>query len=275
VSELRPDPIGVSPLWIALVLVLAMMSVVWLASLFKRDASIIDVFWGLGSVVAGGTYFLAAARPSLRGSLVLGLVTLWGVRLSAHILGRNWGKGEDHRYREMRERDPEAFPVRSLFTVFWLQGLLLWAISAPLFQVQRRLEPAALGWLDVLGLGLFAVGFAFEAAGDWQLERFRRDPANAGRVMDRGLWRYTRHPNYFGDALVWWGFFAFAAATPGGYWTIYSPILMTLLLMRVSGVTLLERRLRDTKPAYRDYARRTSAFFPWFPAERAPEDARR
>jgi len=249
-----------------------MMTLVWLASLGKRDASIIDGFWGLGFVVVAGVYFLAAPSRAPRGVLVLALVTLWGLRLSLHILWRNRGQGEDYRYREMRRRNPGAFPVRSLFTVFWLQALLLWAISAPLFQVQRRPEPAALGSPDVLGLALFATGFAFEAGGDWQLLRFRRDPANAGRVMDRGLWRYTRHPNYFGDALVWWGFFCFAAATPGGSWTVFSPILMTLLLMRVSGVSLLEKRLRHTKPAYREYAQRTNAFLPWFPARRRRED---
>jgi steroid 5-alpha reductase family enzyme len=263
---------GWSPPWIALVVVLAMMTLVWLASLVKRDASIVDVFWGLGFAVVGWVYFLAAAKHALRGPLVLGLVTLWGLRLSLHIFRRNRGKGEDYRYREMRERNPGAFPLRSLFTVFWLQALLLWAISAPLLQVQRRPEPPSLGWVDFLGLALFSVGFVFEAGGDWQLLLFRRDPANAGRVMSRGLWRYTRHPNYFGDAVVWWSFFCFAAATPGGSWTIFSPIVMTLLLMRVSGVTLLEKHLRVTKPAYRDYARRTNAFFPWFPKERSPED---
>jgi steroid 5-alpha reductase family enzyme len=262
-----------SPPWIALVVVLAMMTLVWLASLVKRDAGIIDVFWGLGFVAAGGVYFLAATERTPRGVLVLGLLSLWGLRLSLHILSRNWGKGEDYRYREMRQRHPRAFPVRSLVTVFWLQAVLLWLISAPLYQVQRRPEPPSLGWLDVLGLGLFVVGFVFEAGGDLQLVQFRRDPANAGRVMDRGLWRYTRHPNYFGDAAVWWSFFCFAAATPGGAWTIFSPILMTVLLMRVSGVTLLEKRLQ-TRPAYRDYARRTNAFFPWFPRTRVPEDPR-
>jgi steroid 5-alpha reductase family enzyme len=243
-----------------------MTTLVWLLSLVKRDASIIDVFWGFGFAVLGFVYYVGAEGRSPRGYLVLGLVILWGLRLSAHILWRNWGRGEDYRYREMRERNPATFPVRSLLTVFWLQALLLWAISTPLYQAQRRPDPAWLTASDVLGLALVLVGLAFEAGGDVQLARFKRDPANRGQVMDRGLWRYTRHPNYFGDALLWWGFFCFAAATPGGWWTLYSPVLMTLLLMRVSGVTLLERRLQQTKPAYRDYAERTNAFFPWFPA---------
>jgi steroid 5-alpha reductase family enzyme len=247
---------------VALAVALGLMTLVWVASLVKRDASIVDVFWGLGFVALGWIYFVTAEGRGSRGPIVAGLVTLWGLRLSLHILWRNRGKGEDYRYREMRDRSAGSFPLRSLLTVFWFQALLLWAISMPLHQAQRG--PASLAPLDLLGLALFAVGFTFEAGGDWQLARFKRDPENTGQVMDRGLWRYTRHPNYFGDAIVWWAFFCFAAAT-GGWWTVYSPALMTLLLMRVSGVALLEKRLEATKPAYRTYAERTNAFFPWFP----------
>jgi steroid 5-alpha reductase family enzyme len=254
---------------VALAVALGLMTLVWVASLVKRDASLVDVFWGLGFVVVGWIYFVAAEDHGPRGALVVGLVTLWGVRLSLHILWRNWGRGEDYRYREMRERNPGNFAIRSLLTVFWLQALLLWAISTPLYQAQRT-GPASLTPLDLLGLALFVVGFTFEAGGDWQLARFKRDPGLAGQVMDRGLWRYTRHPNYFGDAVVWWAFFCFAGATPGGWWTAYSPVVMTLLLMRVSGVTLLEKRLKETKPAYRAYAERTNAFFPWFPRRERP-----
>jgi steroid 5-alpha reductase family enzyme len=257
-----------SPFWLALGAVLAMMTLVWLVSLTLRDASIVDVSWGLGFVVVAWIYLATRETRTLRGDVAVGLVTLWGLRLSLYILWRNRGKGEDYRYREMRERHPGTFPVRSLVTVFWLQAVLLWAISAPLFQAQRGGPTTGLGPLDVLGLVLFALGFLFEAGGDWQLARFKRDPANAGRVMDRGLWRYTRHPNYFGDAVVWWAFFCLAAATPGSWCTVDSPLLMTLLLMRVSGVTLLEKKLHETKPAYRRYAEETSAFFPWLPRRR-------
>jgi steroid 5-alpha reductase family enzyme len=255
---------------IALVAVLAMMTVVWVASLVKRDASIVDVFWGLGFAVAGWIYLRAGDGGTVRGALVTGLVTLWALRLSGYILWRNWGHGEDYRYQEMRERHRAIFPLWSLLVIFWFQGLLLWAVSMPLYQAQHP-EPNALGRLDALGLVLFAVGFAFEAGGDWQLARFKADPANRGQVMDRGFWRYTRHPNYFGDAVVWWSFFCFAAATPGGWWTVFSPVLMTGLLMRVSGVTLLEKKLHETKPAYRRYAEETSAFFPWPPRRRSGE----
>jgi len=258
-----------SPFGLALGAILGWMTLAWLLSLARRDASIVDAFWGPGFGFAAWIYVAASATRTLRGALVAVLVTLWGLRLSLHILWRSRGRGEDYRYRSMRERDPAGFPRRSLLTVFWLQATLLWAISAPLFQAQRP-GPAGLTTLDGLGLTLFGLGFLFEAVGDWQLARFRNDPANAGRVMDRGLWRYTRHPNYFGDALLWWGFFCLALATPGSWWTLLSPVLMTLLLMRVSGVTLLEQKLRETRPDYRRYAEQTSAFFPWLPRRGRP-----
>ncbi|HSD29819.1 MAG TPA: DUF1295 domain-containing protein [Vicinamibacteria bacterium] len=258
---------GWGPFGLALAAVLALMTLVWLLSLVRRDAGIVDAFWGPGFVLAAWIYAGGREGPTLRGDLVAALVTLWGVRLSLHILWRSRSRGEDYRYREMRERDPAGFPRRSLLTVFWLQAGLLWAISAPLFQAQRP-GPAGLAPLDTLGVGLFTLGFLFEAVGDWQLARFRADLSNAGRVMDRGLWRYTRHPNYFGDAVLWWGFSCFALATPGSWWTLYSPVLMTVLLLRVSGVALLEKKLRETRPAYRSYAKETNAFLPWLPRRR-------
>ncbi len=247
----------------------SLMTLVWLVSLARRDASIIDVFWGLGFVLVAWIYFAATDVATIRRVLVPALVSLWGVRLSLYILWRNWGKGEDYRYRAMREKNPSVFPWLSLVTVFWLQAVLLWVISIPLLLAQRAPSPHGLIWLDWLGLVFFVIGFAFEAGGDWQLARFKADPANEGKVMDRGFWRYTRHPNYFGDAMVWWGLFLFAAATPGSLWTVYSPVLMTVLLVKVSGAALLEKGLTETKPKYRDYVQRTSAFFPWFPRKSA------
>jgi steroid 5-alpha reductase family enzyme len=258
--------------WLTLAVLLAAATLVWVLSLARRDASIVDVFWGPGFVVAAGMYRAPLGAPTPRSDLVLGLVTLWGLRLALHILWRSRGRGEDYRYREMRERDPRGFPLRSLATVFWLQAALIWAISAPLYPAVRSPTPAGLTGLDHLGVLAFLTGFLFESVSDWQLARFRSDRANAGRVLDRGLWRYTRHPNYFGDALVWWAFFCFAAATPGGWRTVHGPMLMTLLLMRVSGVTLLEKKLRETRPAYRRYADETRAFFPWLPRRRPPDD---
>ena len=243
--------------------VLGLAFLVWLISLAKRDASVADVFWGLGFVVLAWLYRDLGDAGSFRAVLVPVLVTGWGVRLAAHILARGRGRGEDPRYAAMRRRWGDRFPVVSLFTVFWLQAGVLWIVALPLLQVQTAAAPWS--WLDGLGVALFTVGFLFEAVGDLQLLRFRADPANRGRVLDRGLWRYTRHPNYFGDAVLWWGFGALALATPGGAWTLAGPALMTLLLRRVSGVTLLEKGLHETRPGYRDYVRRTNAFFPWRP----------
>lgn len=253
---------------LALGAILALLTVVWIVSVMAKNASIIDVAWGLGFVGITWLYVGLGTAPTPRTWIVATLVTLWGLRLSLYILWRNWGMGEDYRYRAMRERNPRTFPWRSLFTVFWLQALLLWAISLPLFLAVRSPAPPSLTWLDILGIMLFVVGFVFEAGGDWQLARFKARAENRGKLLDRGLWRYTRHPNYFGDAVVWWSFFCFAAATPQSLWTIYSPVLMTVLLMKVSGVALLERRLVEAKPGYRDYVARTNAFLPWRPRQR-------
>jgi steroid 5-alpha reductase family enzyme len=165
----------------------------------------------------------------------------------------------------MRAHYGARFGVISLVTVFGLQGVLMWLISLPLQVAQVAPEPGRLTLLDGIGALLWLLGFGFEAVGDWQLVRFKGHPGNRGKVMDRGLWAFTRHPNYFGDAVLWWGLFVIAAATPGGAWTIVSPAVMTFFLMRVSGVPLLERSLLKTRPQYADYARRTSAFFPWPP----------
>jgi steroid 5-alpha reductase family enzyme len=248
---------------IGLVVILAALTVVWAASVRVEDASIVDVCWGPGFGLLAWLYSLLFAAFAWRPLLSAALITLWGVRLAAHIFRRH--RGEDPRYRAMRLAHGGAFWWRSLLTVFWLQAALLWFVALPLLAAAAAPGPAGLVWTDVAGLLLFAVGFAFEAIGDAQLERFRSVPANRGKVLDTGLWHYTRHPNYFGDAVLWWGLFVFAAATPAVWLTAGSPLLMTLLLLRVSGVTLLERSLKASKPGYAEYAKRTSAFVPWFP----------
>lgn len=241
---------------------IAMMLVLWLLSLAIKNASIVDIFWGAGFALIAIIAFTQTDGYRPRRLLITSLAVIWGLRLAIHIGWRNYGKGEDFRYQAMRKRIGSRFVLISLFTVFGLQGVLMWVISLPLQVAQFSREPARLTWLDFLGLGLWAVGFLFEAIGDLQLTLFRINPANKGKVMDRGLWAYTRHPNYFGDALLWWGLFLIASATPRGWWTVISPILMTTLLMKVSGVALLEKALVKTRPEYRDYIRRTSAFFP-------------
>ena len=238
----------------------ALMTLVWVVSLIKRDAGIIDIFWGPAFALLAWVYWAAGPGQGARRLLVPVLVTVWALRLAGYILWRNRGGGEDYRYAAMRAKYGRAFPPLSLVIVFWLQAALAWLIAMPLLQVQRT--GAGLGWLDGLGLALFAVGLFFEAVGDFQLARFKSDPSNRGKVMDRGLWRYTRHPNYFGDATLWWGLACFALATPGSAWVLPSPVLMTFLLLKVSGVALLEKGLGSTKPGYEEYVRRTSAFLP-------------
>lgn len=236
----------------------------WAASVALKDSSIVDRFWGGGFVVAAGVAFLYAKDRTPGAVLLLALTAIWGLRLSIYLTWRNWGKGEDYRYVAMRKRHGDRFPLVSLGTVFVLQGTLTWFISLPL-QVGILWHVPALGPLDYAGAALWAVGVLFESVGDAQLARFKADPANAGRVMDRGLWRYTRHPNYFGDAVAWWGLYLVAASAPSGAYTILSPALMTLFLVRVSGVALLEKKLKKTRPEYEDYIRRTNAFLPGLP----------
>jgi len=256
-----------SVLLLSAAVTLAYVTTIWLLSVVLRNASIIDIFWGLGFVLLTCLYHVALDGWGERRVLVVTLVIIWGLRLSAYIAWRNRGKGEDPRYRRWREQTGESFWWTSYFRVFLLQGVLLWVISMPLLAAQNAAEPDHISPFDVIGTLVWATGFFFEAAGDWQLARFKSDPTNDGKVMDRGLWRYTRHPNYFGDATVWWGYYIIAAGTTHGWITVFSPMIMTTLLMRVSGVSLLERSLKRTKPEYADYTRRTSAFFPRFPAK--------
>lgn len=244
--------------------VIGLMMLLWLVSLLLRNSSIVDIFWGAGFVIAVWlAYALGSGYPGRKILLAI-LVTIWGLRLSLHILRRNWGKPEDFRYARWREEHGTRWWWVSLFQVFLLQGVLMWGISAPLVAAQVLPSRDHLGVLDGLGVSLWIIGFFFEAVGDWQLGRFKADPANQGKLLTQGVWRYSRHPNYFGDAAQWWGYYLIAAAA-GAWWTVFSPILMTLLLIRVSGVALLEKTLIETKPGYREYAETTSAFIPWFP----------
>lgn len=244
------------------------LSLLWLLSLRLRDVSIVDIAWGLGFVLVGWLSFFRSGGGLPRRWLLAGLVTLWGVRLAAYLARRNLGKGEDYRYQAMRRRAGPRFPLISLFLVFWLQGGLLWIISLPLQAGIAAAAPAGLTLLDGMGVVLFGLGFGCEALGDRQLARFKADPRNRGKVLDQGLWRYTRHPNYFGDFLLWWGLFLCALAT-GAAWSAVGPLLLTVLLLRVSGVALLERTITERRPDYAAYQARTSAFFPW-PPRRAP-----
>ena len=244
------------------VAVLALMIAVWSLSLARKDASIVDIFWGFGFVVVAWVSFAFGDGPDGRKWLVVALASAWGLRLAVHLFRRNWGHGEDWRYRAMRRAHPDNFGRWTLVNVFGLQGLLMYAVSLPLQMAMVQGAPDVFVPVDYIGVALWVLGLAFEAVGDWQLKRFKADPANQGQVMDRGLWRYTRHPNYFGDALLWWGLFLLAAAHPVMIWTVVSPLVMSFLLTRVSGVPLLEMSMKRRKPGYEEYMRKTSGFFP-------------
>jgi steroid 5-alpha reductase family enzyme len=249
--------------WITLIAVLISMTLLWLLSLRLRDASIVDMFWGPGFVLIAWIAFALSGNTSWRVWLIAIMVTIWGLRLGIYLFWRNHGKGEDPRYQAMRQHHGDSFWWMSLFIVYLLQGVLMWIVSWPIQLIHFLPQSPSLTWLDAVAVLLWLTGMFFETVGDGQLARFKADPINAGRVMSQGLWRYTRHPNYFGDFLVWWGFGLFVLNGGwAGMWALIGPFLMSVLLIKVSGVTLLEQRLHHTRPAYQDYVRRTSSFFP-------------
>ena len=253
-----------------LIVVVAMMFIGWLISLRYRNVTIVDSLWGLGFVlVAWMTYFLSDGFLG-RKILITVLVTIWGMRLMIYLSRRNWGAGEDPRYREWRQKSGERFGIVSLFKVFLLQAAFLWIISIVLQFGQFSTKPDQFVWLDVFGAFIWATGFFFEAVGDWQLARFKADPASKGRVMDRGLWAYSRHPNYFGEFLIWWGFFLITLSTPNSWWTVISPLIITTVLLKMTGIPLTEATVKKTRPGYENYIKRTSAFVPWFPKKEIP-----
>jgi steroid 5-alpha reductase family enzyme len=241
---------------------LAIATLVWAASLMVRKASIVDIFWSclvFGPALAYKFLLEPASPQPIRTAGVMLLTAVWAVRLSTYIAWRNWGQPEDRRYQQIRARNEPGFALKSLYLVFGLQAVLAWIVSMPLLAALSGRN--ATGWLDAAGAAIAAAGIGCEAVADWQLARFKAGGPPPGAVMDRGLWRYTRHPNYFGEFLVWWGLYLIAAAA-GGAWSIVSPLLMSALLLRVSGVTLLEADLAARKPQYRAYVARTNAFFP-------------
>lgn len=251
----QPFPFGQG-----LVVIISCLTALWLLSVALKDSSIIDIFWGAGFVIVVWFYELSSGLSDARSLVFCSIVTIWGLRLSIHLAARNIGKGEDYRYKEWRKESGKNWWWVSFFRVFLLQGVLLWLISS-LYAPALSSEFSELQILDYVGIGIWVIGFIFEAVGDWQLTQFRKNTANKGKVLQTGLWSRTRHPNYFGDAMQWWGYFLFAC-TNEQYLYVFSPLLMTFLLMQVSGVTLLEKKLTETKPQYADYLKRVPAFFP-------------
>lgn len=250
------DALALSALTIAVVMVGT-----WLVSLVLCNASIVDIVWGLGFVAVAWMNLLVIDGDAARQWTLTALVTIWGVRLGAYLWWRNHGKGEDFRYVSMRRRWGAKFPLVSLVTVFTLQGVIMWTVSLPV-QIGGADDSPPVGPLAVMGIMVWLVGFLFEAVGDRQLARFKADPANSGKVMDKGLWSLTRHPNYFGDALLWWGIGIVAAESGAGAVGLVGPLVMTFFLRRVSGVPMLERSLTKRREGYAEYVQRTSAFFP-------------
>ncbi|QMW22683.1 DUF1295 domain-containing protein [Sandaracinobacteroides saxicola] len=245
-----------------------LFALLWLVNLRTRDPSFIDAFWALGMVAMAVSSFLQTEVLSPRNWLLTWLCALWGLRLGTHLLARWRVEGMDPRYRAIvgttMERRGWGFGLTTLLQLFGLQAVLMFLVSLPvqLGQYQAYAPIGVLGWA---GVALFALGFLFETVGDAQLARFKRDPANAGKVMDRGLWRFTRHPNYFGDFCVWWGLWLIACGAPWGWVSVVGPLFLSFTLMRWSGVPMLERKLKRSRPGYAAYAARTNAFFPGLP----------
>ncbi|MEJ8853715.1 DUF1295 domain-containing protein [Variovorax robiniae] len=239
--------------------------VTWIVSVAQRDASLVDRMWGAFIASAALAWFAWLPDSGERGAAMLVLVMAWAFRLGIYVTVRNWGHGEDRRYQQIRARNEPGFALKSLYLVFGLQAVLAWVVATPFLAGMGA--ASELNVVDFVGLVLAGFGMVYEAVADAQMAHFKRDASHAGRVMDRGLWRFSRHPNYFGEACIWWGFWLVALAGAGwaGAWTVVSPILMTVLLLKVSGVSLLEKDIGERRPAYRDYIARTPSFIPGLP----------
>lgn len=244
--------------------ILSFLVLVWCLSIPLRNVSIVDLVWGLGFVIVASLTYLQTHNETNWKWLLPVLTTIWGVRLSGYLAWRNHGKPEDKRYAKFRSSAGERFWWQSLFTVFLLQGALIWLISLPIQLALMNPSEIQVPFLT-LGLVMWTVGFAFETIGDLQLAIFKSDASNKGKLFTGGLWRYTRHPNYFGDFLVWWGLFLISFSQGAPLWTILCPLLMTILLRNVSGVSMTDKMMLESYPAYQDYIKQTNAFFPGFP----------
>ena len=253
------------PLYLqGLLLILCLMTTLWIVSVVLKNVSIVDMFWGFGFVLVNTFYFFNTESTPAK-IILLVLVAVWGLRLSIYLAIRNIGKPEDFRYQEFRKKYGEnRYWWISFFQTFLLQGILMFIISLPLLGVNLYSTSRSLSFLDYVGILIWTIGFIFEAGGDIQLARFKANKANKGKVLNTGLWHYTRHPNYFGDSAVWWGFGLFCLSA-GSYWLVAGSVIMTLLIIKVSGVALLEKSLKDQKPQYAAYIEKTSSFIPWFP----------
>jgi len=245
-------------------LLLAFVSLLWGFCMLRKDISIIDRFWG-PLCAASGTFTLMQLQVySIQAILLVSLSLIWALRLAYHITQRNWSKGQDFRYNEAESPiiTRASSPLATLVLVFCGQATLAWLISMPVQLGQFHTAESTLGLLGWAGVVVWIIGFLFEAVGDSQLKRFKADPANQGKIMDQGLWAWTRHPNYFGDSTVWFGLFLIAAESPLGIYSLFGPVLMLFFLVRMTGKALTEKLMLEKHPAYRAYTQRTSGFFP-------------
>ena len=249
----------------ALYAMLALGFITWIVSLVKRDVSIVDSIWSLMILVSAFVYFWHNNAVGFRETLIFSLVLIWALRLSVHLTWRNWGQPEDNRYQKIREKYSPRFALKSLGIIFGFQALLAWLVSLPLLVVLSTTHELSL--LDAIAILLWLVGMGFESVADFQLHRFKSDNNNTGKVLDSGLWRYSRHPNYFGEFLIWWGIFLITLSNPNSWWAIFSPIIVTAVLLKMTGIPLTEKGLVENRPGYSEYIKRTSAFVPWLPAK--------
>jgi steroid 5-alpha reductase family enzyme len=247
---------------------IAFQTLVWAVSVGIRNVSIVDIAWGPSFLVGALVAFANGGAPAGRRWMVLAMVACWALRLAWHIGRRNLGRSEDHRYAAWRERfGPDRYWWFSLFQVFWLQAAIAWVVALPVFAAMTSPTPSFPFVLDVVGLAVWALGFGVEAVADAQLRRFKADPTHAGDVMDEGLWGWTRHPNYLGEAWLWWGVGIVALWTEWWWTAFVGPGLITFLLLRVSGVALLDRTMPSRRPGYAAYMERVPAFWPRRPSQ--------
>jgi len=242
-------------------LILGYMSLWFIVSLITKRNDVADIAWGLGFVLVSWTALSFSDVVSQQGLLVASLVTVWGVRLAIHIARRNWGRPEDYRYSAWRAAWGRWFYLRSFAQVYVLQGALMFLIALPTVFVMQNGGDVTL--LTAIGVAVWLMGFLFEVVGDAQLAQFIRNPENKGRLLRTGLWRFTRHPNYFGEVALWWGIWLIAASLPGGLFTVVGPLTISILILKISGVPLLEEKMKNN-PEFAEYARTTSVFIPWF-----------
>ncbi|TVQ88901.1 MAG: DUF1295 domain-containing protein [Bacteroidetes bacterium] len=254
-------------LWLeGFAVVLVFMTLIWIWSVRIHNAGIVDPFWGMGFVTVTAWYAYRLNITEPHQWILLAMVAIWGLRLFLYLFLRNYGKEEDYRYQQFRSNYGEKrYWWFSFFQVFMLQGVLLAFISISILGGIFPSEQGNTVWL-IFSIIFWLVGFGFEAGGDYQMAKFKAEPGNKGKVMDKGLWRYTRHPNYFGDTMVWWAY-ALMAVYNGYWWAIAGAGLMTWLIIKISGVAMLEKNLKTRREGYEDYIKRTSAFFPWFPSK--------